>query len=82
MIPQIKLTNETVQELYQEKGKLALWIASANPFGNPHELSQEEVIVLKNSYNAIIRLLFLNGSISEISYLQDLYVVCDVIEGA
>lgn len=75
----LKLSNELLGELSKEKIKLQTWIASANPFAHPLEFSQEEVIQMKQSYNAIIRLLFLAGQMSEISYQQDLYVCPELL---
>lgn len=65
---------EFIAELLREKSKLNYMINSVNPFAHPLEYSQEEVIQMKQSYNAIIRLLFLAGRLDEISYQQDLYV--------
>lgn len=75
----LKFSNELLGELIKEKIKLQTWIASANPFAHPLEFSQEEVLVLKHTYNAIIRLLFLAGHLDEISYQQDLYVCPELL---
>lgn len=74
MTSPLKFSNDFIAELLREKHKLAYMINSANPFAHPLEFSQEEVLQMKHSYNAIIRLLFLAGHLDEISYQQDLYV--------
>ena len=70
----LKFSPEFISELHREKQKLNFMINSVNPFAHPMEFSLEEVVQMKQSYNAIIRLLFLAGKMDEKSYQQDLYV--------
>lgn len=70
----LKFSDEFISELIREKQKLNFMINSVNPFAHPMEFSLEEVVQMKQSYNAIIRLLFLAGKMDEKSYQQDLYV--------
>lgn len=79
MISPLKFSPEFLSELLREKQKLSYMIGSGNPFAHPLEFSQDEVIEMKQSYNAIIRLLFLSGNMDVISYQQDLYTCPELL---
>jgi len=74
----LKFSDEFISELQRERRKLNFMINSVSPFRHPLEYSLEEVVQMKQSYNAIIRLLYLAGKMDEKSYKQDLYVCAEV----
>lgn len=75
----LRFSEAFITELVRERQKLNYMINSANPFAHPMEFSQEEVLQMKHSYNAIIKLLFLAGHLDEISYQQDLYACPELV---
>lgn len=64
-----------VKEAKREMNKFCFWIESANPFANPNEFTQAQVLQLKRLHNAIVTVLIQSGEIDEDEGASKMYLL-------
>ena len=64
-----------IKEAKREISKICYWIETANPFANPNELTQAEVMQLKRLHNALVSVLIQSGSLDEDEGASKMYLL-------